>query len=292
MKSNQNVMDLPVPRSKTALMQHLQTLVLRGNPWWIGGVVQRHKFGAFALKMAARYPLLRDERGRTYDRSKGQAAFHFVAFESEGAIVWWILCSAGTGSLIAPGGLDVGSARHAMKADGHITFEDYVLLYAHKKDARTIRDGKTGKEKRVIKDCSTWTWKLRNPIYAELVSELEKEIRDLCYGDDSPGGKVYGVRGMLAFQRRRPLFSGVRSQVLELHRIAEDDWARVRKLWLGRHPTYLAQYGDNAGKLRSIREITSRHLPKMGRFKVFDDKTMQSLVSPKRDGVGCESSGL
>lgn len=278
MKSNQNVMDLPVPCSKTALMQHLQTLVLRGNPWWIGGLVPPQKFEAFALKMAARYPLLRDERGRTYDRSKGQAGFHFVAFASEGAIAWWILCSDGKGNLIAPGSLDVGAARHAMKADGHITFEDYVLLYAHKKDARTIRDGKSGKEKKVIKDCSTWTWKIRNPIYSELVSVLEKEIRDLRYGDDGPSVAPYGLRGMLSFQRRRPLFSGVRSQVLELHRIAEDGWARVRQLWLGRHPRYLAQYGDNAGKLRSIREITSRHLPKMVRFKVFDDKTMRSLA--------------
>ncbi len=187
MKSNQNVMDLPVPSGKTALMQHLQTLVLRGNPWWIGGLVQPQKFEAFALKMAARYPLLREERGRTYDRSKGQAAFHFVAFASQGFIAWWILCSDGSGSLIAPGGLDEGSARHAMKADGHITFEDYVLLYAHKKDARTIHDGKTGKEKKVIKNCSTWTWKLRSPVYSELVSDLEKEIGDLRYGDDYSG---------------------------------------------------------------------------------------------------------
>lgn len=279
MKSTQNVMTLPIPRSKTALMQHLQTLVLRGNPWWIGGVVQPQKFEAFALKMAARYPLLRDERGRTYDRSKGQAAFHFVAFRTAGVIAWWILCSDGTGSLTMPGGPDSSSARHAMRADGHITFEDYVLLYAHKKDARTIRDSTTGKEKKVIKDCSTWTWKLRNPIYSELVSALEKEVRDLCYGDDSQNVAPYGLRGLLAFQRRRPLFSGVRSQVLELHRVAEDKWARVRALWIGRHPRLAAQYGDNAGKLRSIREVTSKHLPKMGRFKVFGDETMRSLVS-------------
>lgn len=281
MKSNQKVMDLPVPSSKTALMQHLQTLVLRGNPWWIGGIVQPQKFESFALKMAARYPLLRAERGRTYDRSKGQAGFHFVAFPSEGAIAWWILCSEGKGSLAATGGLDVGSARHAMQADGHITFEDYVLLYAHKKDARTILDGRTGKEKKVIKDCSTWTWKLRHPIYSELVSALEKEIRDLRYGDDSLGAAPYGLRGMLVYQRRRPLFSGVRSQVLELHRIAEDGWSRVRMVWVGRHPKFAAQYGNNAGKLRSIREITSRHLPKMGRLKVFGDETMRNLVSPK-----------
>jgi len=269
------VLKLPVPSGKTALMQHLQTLVLRGNVWWIGGITAPHKVAGLASKMAARYPILRGERGRTYDRSKGLAGAHFIAYPSVGGIAWWVLTSGGAGGLKCDGALDEKLARHAMTAHGHIEFEDYVLLYAHKKDARTIRDAATGREKRLIKDCSTWTWKMTGRAYSEVLASIDGEVKLLNYGQEEP--VMNGVRGVLAFQRRRPLFSGVRAQVLELHREADSQWGRVKKAWRGQHPHLTAKYGDKAGELRSLREITAYHLPKMGRFRVFNDVTLNDL---------------
>ena len=112
------VMSLLYPASKTVLMQHLQTLVLRGNCWWVGGVVPVAKFERLVLKLAGRYPLTRDERGRTYDRAKGLASVHVVAYPVDGGIAWWVddrvrngkrfqanePCHVACGSGLLPGG--------------------------------------------------------------------------------------------------------------------------------------------------------------------------------------------
>lgn len=278
MKNHNPALDLPIPRSKSALMQHLQTLVLRGNRWWIGGVIPAQKFENLVLKMAERYPVLRGERGRSYDRSIGVASAHFVAFGTEQGIAWWVLTSDGKGGLADTQSPDFHVAKNALAANGHIAFGDYVLLYAHKKDARTLVDAKTGKEKRIIKDCSTWTWKMTASAYNQVLTTLEKEVHALNYGDDSRPENLYGVRGVLAFQRRRPLFSGVRAQVLQLHRQADDSWSRMRKAWTAKHPRLAKEYGDRAGMLRPLGEITKKHLPKMGRLKVFDAQTLQDLL--------------
>lgn len=279
MKTNRTAIDLPYPSGKTTLMQYLQTLVIRGNPWWIGGVVPPEKLERLVLKMAARYPLTRDERGRTYDRSKGLATTHLVVYPTRHGVAWWVLGSDGKGGLADPESPDHHVAQHAKAGGQHIEFEDYLMLLAHKKDARTLTDAKTGKEKKVIKDCSTWTWKMTTKAHNEVCAALEKEVDNLNYGDDT-SASPYGVRGVLAYQRRRPLFSGVRSQVLELHRDAKNLWGRVHKKWLGIHTGYALKYGSRAGELRPLTEIVSKHLPKMGRFKVFADpsRTVRSLT--------------
>jgi hypothetical protein len=289
MKSSQNILDLRIPTGKTVLMQHLQTLVLRGNQHWIGGVIAPAKLTKLAAKMADRYPVLRNERGRTYDRSKGLASAHFVAFSITGGnVAWWVLTSEGKGGLADPKSPDAHVAKHALLVNGHIEFDDYVLLYAHKKDARTLMDAKTGREKQVIKDCSTWTWKMKAIAYGHVISAIEHDVKELNFGRDD-AGKFDGLRGTLAYQRRRPLFSGVRTQVLQLHRAAASRWGLVRQSWLGRHTLLAATYGDTAGQLRSLQEITSQHLPKMGRFKVFGVMTVGHLARGEPAGDHAEN---
>ena len=289
MKNTQSALDLRIPTGKTVLMQHLQTLVLRGNPYWIGGVITPAKLPKLAAKMADRYPVLRDERGRTYDRSRGLASAHFVAFGTTGGnVAWWLLTSDGSGGLVDKKSPDAHVARHALRANGHIEFEDYVMLYAHKRDARTVLDAKTGRDKKIIKDCSTWTWKMTGKAYGQVMAAIKRDVQELKFGRDD-NGILDGLRGTLAFQRRRPLFSGVRSQVLELHREADSQWGLVRKAWMARYTGFAAKYGDNAGRLRSLKEVTSQHLPKMGRFKVFGDSTVGHLARGEFKSGGVES---
>jgi hypothetical protein len=268
------------PGSKTTLMQHLQMLVVHGNPYWIGGVIAPHKLEALVLKLAGRYPIHREEVGRTYDRSKGKAGVHLVVYPTPEGVAWWVLSSDGPGGLHDKASADYHVAKHAMERKGHITFGDYVMLYAHKKDARTVLDTKTGKEKQIVKDCSTWTWKCSDECVAAMRAMVRKEVELYAYGADTPE-KMWGVKGYLAFQRRRPLFSGVRAQVLELHRYAADEWTPRRKGWLKKHPDMEAK--GFTGELRTIKNITENHLPKMGRFKVFTDqtRTVGSLVPVK-----------
>ena len=178
--------------------------------------------------------------------------------------------------------------RNHSEIDEEPEFEDYVLLYAHKKDARTVLDAKTGREKRIIKDCSTWTWKMTGKAYGQVMATIERDVQELKFGRDD-NGNLEGLRGTLAFQRRRPLFSGVRSQVLELHREADSQWGLVRKAWMARYTGFAAKYGDNAGRLRSLKEVTSQHLPKMGRFKVFGDSTVGHLARGELMSGGVEN---
>lgn len=264
-----DVLGLAVPRSKTALMQHLQNLVLRGNAYWIGGVITPQKLAGLAQKMAARYPVLRTERGRAYDRKVHRATTHLVVYPTLDGIAWWVLSSTGEGGLADPSCADAVVARHAMRADGHIRYEDYVLLYAHKKDARTIRDARSGKEKTVIKDCSTWTWKMSERTMKEVLASVDAEVAALNYGRDDNVERS-GLRGLLAAQRCRPLFSGVRAQVLSIHREAEAKWSQVLPRWRKKYTQLTARYGESAGKLRPVGEIASNYLPKMGRCRVFD----------------------
>jgi hypothetical protein len=273
---------IKVPRNKTVLMQHLQLLVFRGHYWWCAGTIDAAKLGGLVAKMAIRYPLTRTARGRAYDRTKGLAAMHFIAYPlANGLVVWWLLSDDGKDGLNDPATPDAHVARNAMAADGHITFTDYVLHYAHKKAPRHLPDKKTGKEKLVFKDVSTWTWKLSDAAFNETKASIERAAANFEYGSEGAhGGRPWGVLGILVCQRSRPLFSGVRTQVIDLHRHADSHWGRVKKKWQGQHSAQCLIDGNRTGELRPLKEIMSHHLPKMVRIAVYGDapQTIGDLV--------------
>lgn len=267
---------LAVPRNQTALMQHLQLLAGReGHRMWCGGVIDRAKLAVFVTKMAVRYPIARSTRQRTYDRTRGVAVVHFVVYPVGEKVHWWLLSDSGKGGLADPASEDARVACDAMSADGHITFGDYVLLYATKREWRELECPKTKKSRGFHKQTSTWTWKLRSEIVRELKLGVERCCEHLEYGSEGGNGhKAWGLRGLLASTRTRPLFSGVRSQVLGLHREAIDLWKPRQKLWCDRHSGYVKQYGQAAGALIPVRELLATRMPKMIRIRVFDDPPM------------------
>jgi hypothetical protein len=275
-------LSLAVPRNQTALMQHLQLLAGReGHRIWCGGVIDRTKLAAFVAKMAVRYPITRNTRQRTYDRTRGIAVVHFVAYPLNDKVHWWLLSDEGKGGLSDPAREDTRVARNAMSAEGHITFGDYVLLYATKQEWREVECPKTKESRRFLRQTSTWTWKLRSEVVRELKRGIQCCCEQLEYGSEGGNGqKTWGLRGLLAAMRARPLFSGVRSQVLQLHREATDLWKPRQKLWRDRHPAYVMQYGQAAGALIPVRELLASRMPKMRRIRVFDDPpvTLAHLV--------------
>ncbi|HZW12229.1 MAG TPA: hypothetical protein VFF81_03430 [Noviherbaspirillum sp.] len=287
MKIADAALRIKIPRNQTALMQHLQLLVVRRHHWWCGGVISRHKLAAFITKMAVRYPITRNERGRCYDRKRGRAVVHFVAFPLAGnQLAWWLLSDGGKGGLNDPLSPDAHVANNAMTATGHISFKDYVLLYAHKKDARKVPDAKTGMEKLVLKDCSTWTWKLTDTAFNEVKASIERAAKHLQYGDEGGDSRTpWGVLGILACQRSRPLFSGVRTQVIALHRHAETVWGRVKKNWQGQHSALVLTDREHVGKLRALNEIMSKHLPKMTRIATYGEVPRTIVDIAPNDGV-------
>src|SRR5690606_24248895 len=119
-----------------------------------------------------------------------------LAFPGPSTVNWWVVCDAGKGGLGDPSSPDYRVARDAMAADGHIEFGDYVLLYATKKDTRMVPDRRTGEPKRILKDTSTWTWKIRRPVLRELEAEIETHCARLAYGSEGIGEqRAWGIRG-------------------------------------------------------------------------------------------------
>ncbi len=282
MKAADAALLIKIPRNKTVLMQHLQLLVFRRHYWWCSGVISASKMGGFVAKMAVRYPITRTARGRAYDRTRGRAAVHFIAFPlKNNQVVWWLLSDEGKGGLNDSTTPDAHVAKNAMTGDGHVIFTDYVLHYAHKKDARHLPDKKTGKDKLVLKDVSTWTWKLTDTAFNETKATIERAAVNFEYGDEGAHGRrPWGVLGILACQRSRPLFSGVRTQVIELHRHADSHWGRVKRKWQGQHSAERQLDAGDAGELRTLKEVMSCHLPKMVRIAVYGDdpKTVGDLL--------------
>ncbi|CAG9179194.1 hypothetical protein [Cupriavidus pinatubonensis] len=276
-------LDLAVPRNKTALMLQLQFLVCRtGYRMWCGGVICRTKLAAFITKMAARYPITRSTRQRTYDRKRGIAVVHFMAYAVGDKVHWWLLSDAGKGGLADKSSEDARVARDAMSADGHIIFGDYVLVYATKREWREVQCPKTKKPRGFHKQTSTWTWKLRTEVMRELKHGIELCCEHLEYGSEGGNGKkAWGLRGLLATMRSRPLFSGVRSQVLELHRDARDLWKPRRPLWCERYPAHVEKYKQNAGALTPIGVVMANELPKIPRMKVYAQppETLRGIIA-------------
>ncbi len=181
-------LDLRIPRSKTALMQLLQAYTASGSRWWCGGEVVPAKAAALAAKMAGRYPVLRAERGRGYDRQKGLAACLLVFYPLDGGkLAWWLLSTEGRGGLADPKTPDAHVAKHTMAANGHITFGDYVLHYGTKRERRKLVDERTGKVVAFDKDTSTWTWRMTDWALSEVKATLERAAGGFQYGSEQEG---------------------------------------------------------------------------------------------------------
>lgn len=265
MTSTSSPLGIPSPRNLTALMQHLQLLVGReGHRRWCGGSVCREKFPAFLAKMSGRYPIHRNSRQRSYDRKIGRAVVHFVAFPQNDKVLWWLLSNEGVGGLADVRMEDARVARDAMASNGHIELGDYVLLYASKRELRVMADPTTGKNKEFSKNLSTWTWKIRG----EVLREIRASITECCVTNAAGldhADKSFGLFGQLAALRRRPLFSGVRRQVYELHMEAND--------------LSLRQPG-----LRASSELilaSARSMPKMRRIQVFANQEQNTSSTSK-----------
>lgn len=266
-------LDLAVPKNKTALMQHLQLLVGREEyRKWCGGFVSREKFPAFAEKMSRRYPILRNARGRSYDRKRGLAVMHLIAYPVDERIQWWLISDDGTGGLADFSSEDAKVSRDAMASDGHVSFGDYVLLYASKKEYRKHPMATSTASKGFYKEVSTWTWKLRAEVMKELRASVEECCANLEFGDAGTAHKQgRGLSGLLASIRRRPLFSGVRNQVHDLHIEATQLWRRYRQHW---QKTQRASGSTDIAEFATP-SIVGKNFPKMRRITVFDEPAIR-----------------
>lgn len=276
-----SALELPVPRNSTAVLQLLQRLVGRESyRHWCGGLIRSAKLAGFLEKMSERYPaILRNARGRSYDRTRGRAAMHMIVCPPIGSdpreplpiLQWFLISTAGSSGLADETSHDFNVAQDAMSSSmGHLTVGDYVLIYGTKKQPRKVMDRRSGLERTIWHQTSTWTWQICGEVLTEIRAATNTCCRELQFGSEPTaerGGA--GLCGLLAAQRKRPLFAGVRNQVVGLYVAAEEIWRSHRQAWLAAHPGIARDLGRRAGQLLSIRELTKYHLPTMSQLRMY-----------------------
>ena len=278
--------DLPIPRNLTALMQLLQLLVgPAGHRHWCGGPIHAAKLPGFLTKMTERYPsILRNARQRSYDRARGRASMRLILYPvmsiprhmsmnmmvdiPQDMLVWWLLSTEGSNGLADPDTPDHHVASDAMSSDAHIEVGDYVLAYVSKPVRRDLIDKRSGSHRSIWKSTSTWTWNLRHAVRSEVRAAIVDCCRNLRPGREPTGERPgQGLLGVLAAQRQRPLFSGVRNDVIELHRYAQEHWLAHEPRWLAQRT---AEGPSRTPILRPLGEVLATQLPLMRRIAVFD----------------------
>jgi len=293
-------LDLPIPRNLTAAMQLLQLLVGPcRHRYWCGGVIPTHKLRDFVEKMARRYPsILRNARQRSYDRTRQRASLRLIVYpivssrlssavdsaadKTPDMCMWWLVSTEGTGGLADRTSPDFHVQRDAMSSTGHIhAGEDYVLAYVAKREPRQVMDAPTGRSRTIWKSTSTWTWQMSPNAVSEVRAAIDDCTQALRLGQeplaDRPG---HGLRGLLAAQRSRPLFSGIRNQIIELHRYAGDSWSRQAPRWQRLHP-FIGEAESHAVQLIPIKAVLANHLPRMRRIRAYAQppSTIRTLLS-------------
>jgi len=276
-----SALELPVPRNSTATLQLLQRLVGRDlHRLWIGGLIASTKVPRFLDKMSDRYPaILRNARGRTYDRTRGRAAMHMIVCPPIGSdpceplpmLQWFLLSDRGSSGLADMNSPDFRVSQDAMSSSGHLIVADYVLVYGTKQQPRRVTDRRSGVERTIWHQTSTWSWRIRSEILTEIRAAIYACCRDLQFGAEPSAERGgWGLLGLLAAQRKRPLFSGTRNQIVDLYRLAaEDAWPPYRQAWLAAHPRIARELGQQAGRLLSIADLTKHHLPTMSQLRMY-----------------------
>jgi hypothetical protein len=276
-----SALQLPVPRNGTATMQLIQRLVGRdSHRHWCGGEISLTKTPAFLEKMVDRYPqVLRNARGRSYDRTRGKAAMHMIVCPPVGSALsgapptlqWFLLSDGGKGGLADETSPDFRVSRNAMASAHHVIASDYVLVYGTKRQARIVPGRRREEMQTVWRSTSTWSWRIRSDIVVEIRAAIQSCCHDLQFGAEAAADRAgSGLCGLLGAQRSRPLFAGVRNQIVDLYRYArEEAWPPYRSAWLQCHPKIAREQGSSAGQILSIHELTKYHLPTMSRIVLY-----------------------
>ncbi len=252
--------EVKVPRTQTGTLQLIQLYVISGHTYWVGGFVPTDRWEGFLLKMAARYRLDRSERMRVYDRQHEKASVHLVAVlnEDKRKVRWMLLSTAGAGGLLDKAVSPTEQPGDALKADGRLVWADYELVYANKKWTETQMV--KGNARKVVKQDSTWTWR----ITPEAARGVGAAIKEACASMDP-----LAVRNVLKYQVMRPLFAGVRQQVVEFGQHACVEWLPFHKRWLKAQSEHFQQGYKDIEKL--LKPPKREALPFMTRMKVYHD---------------------
>ncbi|WP_157033161.1 hypothetical protein [Halomonas sp. S2151] len=193
-------------RYKSAAMQRIQDLVLRGYVRWTSGVVPREKVARLEAKFDARYSTSADRNERRRRRRHGAGNGFLVVYlpSRQPYAVWWLLVD------------DDHPAQH---------YEDL-------QDARLTRISMPNpywcpeqwrEDYELVRLDNRWTWRM----VAERREEWQARLRAAVRQHDRDSRHLQ-VRQAVYSLRKLPGFRGVRQDAHGLIRLLKSDWKRVR----------------------------------------------------------------
>lgn len=192
-----------IPNRTTAVMQLALLLAQSGHRFWCSDVYQPQHLP----KLVAKYPyrLPRDKPGRAYDRRKGLASVHLIV-QAEGPLLRWLMMStAGRQGLADVTMPPPAKVYDLVFAGQHLIWHGYELLRLPKR----LPEGKS---------IETLTWRLQ----PERLRAHEARLVDRAKHHDRTA-----VLGHVEALRAMPLFAGIRTQVICLHREAAKVWRKL-----------------------------------------------------------------
>ncbi len=208
-------MDTPirVPRNLTALIQHIQRLVVAGHYYWTADLIPVEKLPGFIDKWQPPFRLRADSAARAYRRRSGKASVHLCLHPdfldaSLPMAGWWMLSTAGKNGLLTTAH-PPGAVFDCRTLEGRLRCGEYELL----KQPKTFQDA-DGK----LKTATTWTWRITPGRIREVEALLvdRAKVRDLA-----------GITRIFECQRVRPMFAGVRTQIQHLAKATNKMLAKV-----------------------------------------------------------------
>lgn len=225
---------LKIPLNKAACMQHLLMLQTRGYGYWNRGEVRFDKALPLYEKLRSLYPIDATHDAKAWARKTGKYACHLVMYphdKDREKLMFWLLATAGK----PPAGMADIHQREKLSSiadkDCGLTWRDQYIVAGRKDGDRERR-----------------TWQMQ----AQYMNHMRAEMEQACI-EGAPAVKELWVRML-----RRPMFGGIRDQVIEL-----DDYCRRR--WKNRRRS--VQY-----------PIEELKLPIMPRINIFGESNLEILV--------------
>lgn len=182
--------------------------LISAYPLWTTGEIAADKWPAFVTKLAARDAIDLSPAARQWRKRRGECSAHLIGAhlplgESTVERLRWVL-------LVTEGGRGAVKEQERLRdaRTDRLVWGDYVLLYLTR--PRAHGGG------------SRWTWCLR--------PQIERQEANYLHALAQAAGRARDGRRLDAYVRqsllRRPLHSGVRTQVAKMLRRAQTLWAR------------------------------------------------------------------
>lgn len=213
-------------RDRQSEAQRAIARLISAYPLWVSGTIAAEKWPAFTTKMAARYAVDLSPAARQWRKKRGECAAHLIGAalppDDAGERIRWVILVTEQGSGAVK---ELESLQDARRE--RLVWGDYVLMQLTRP--------------RVHGGGSRWTWCLLPQIERQEANYLSALAQAAGRSRDGQRLEVFIRQSLL----RRPMHSGVRTQVAKMLRRAQVLWRQHSRgaPWPSVDPANLPHFG-------------------------------------------------